>query len=49
MKLRNSFLGCAAVTLILITSSCTNKPDNVAISVDGEKSASPRWTRVNRQ
>lgn len=37
MKPKNSFLGCAVVALILIASSCTNEPDNIAVSVDGAK------------
>jgi pimeloyl-ACP methyl ester carboxylesterase len=37
MKPKNSLLGCGVVALILFAFSCTNEPDNVAISADGAK------------
>lgn len=37
MNPKNSLLGCGVVALILFAFSCTNEPDNVAISVDGAK------------
>jgi len=37
MKRKNLFLSCCVISLILILSSCTKEPDNVAISSDGVK------------
>ena len=37
MKPKNIFLGYGVIALILFNYSCTNQPDNVAISADGVK------------
>jgi len=37
MKPKNSLLGCGVVALILCAYSCTNEPDNFALSTDGAK------------